>query len=90
MAISNIFGSNLIMLALIFPADIAYRNGPILAQVDDVAQLSLVAGVIVTAIYIAGLLIRRTPRMFGAGVDSLLVLAIYVGSLFTLYQIQTG
>lgn len=90
MAISNIFGSNLIMLALIFPADIAYRNGPILAQVDDVAQLSLVAGVIVTAIYIAGLLIRRTPRMFGAGVDSILVLAIYVGSLFTLYQIQTG
>jgi len=78
------------MLALIFPADLAYRHGPILAQVDDVAQLSLVAGVIVTAIYVAGLLIRHTPRMFGAGVDSLLVLAIYVGSLVTLYQMQIG
>ena len=34
MAIANIFGSNLIMLALILPADIAYTDGPILAQVD--------------------------------------------------------
>lgn len=90
MAISNIFGSNLIMLALILPADMAYREGPILAEVDQIAQFSLVAGAIVTAIYIAGLLIRRTPRMFGAGVDSLLVLAIYIGSLFALYQMQAG
>ncbi|NNE53101.1 MAG: sodium:calcium antiporter [Sulfitobacter sp.] len=90
MAISNIFGSNLIMLALILPADLVYRRGPILAEADQVAQISIVTGVIVTAIYVAGLLIRRTPRMFGAGVDSLLVLAIYIGSLFVLYRLQSG
>ena len=84
MAISNIFGSNLIMLALILPADIIYAPGPILAEADAIAQFSIATGIIVTAIYVAGLLIRTTPRLFGAGLDSLLVLAIYLSSLFVL------
>ncbi|MGI9483433.1 MAG: sodium:calcium antiporter [Hyphomicrobiales bacterium] len=88
MAISNIFGSNLIMLALIFPADIFYRAGPILSQADDAAKFSLATGIVVTAIYIAGILIRRTPKLFGAGLDSIFVLLIYIASLFTLYVLQ--
>ena len=67
MAISNIFGSNLIMLALILPADIAYRQGPILAEADPIAQFSIAVGIAVTAIYVAGILIRKTPRVMGAG-----------------------
>ncbi len=88
MAISNIFGSNLIMLALILPADLAYRQGPILAEADRIAQFSIVTGVTVTAIYVAGLLIRRTPRVMGAGLDSILVLMIYFGSLVALFHMQ--
>ncbi|MBV1865858.1 MAG: hypothetical protein KUG74_15685 [Rhodobacteraceae bacterium] len=86
MAISNIFGSNLIMVALILPADIAYRKGPILAEIDSLAQFSIVTGILVSAIYIAGILIRRTPKLFGAGVDSILVLTIYLASLFAAYK----
>jgi len=86
MAVSNIFGSNLIMIALILPADMAYREGPILAHVDRDAQFSLVTGILVTAIYVAGLLIRRTPPLFGAGLDSWLVLIVYVASLVALYH----
>lgn len=88
MAISNIFGSNLIMIALILPADIAYRAGPILAEADASAQLGIATGIIVTAIYVAGILIRKTPRIFGAGLDSILVLTIYIGSLIALYVIS--
>lgn len=88
MAISNIFGSNLIMVALILPADIAYRKGPILAEFDNLAQFSIVTGILVTAIYIAGILIRRTPRMFGAGVDSILVLTIYLAGLYAAYKMS--
>ncbi len=86
MAISNIFGSNLIMLALILPADIVYREGPILAEVNPVAELSIVTGILVTTIYVAGLLIRRTPRVFGAGLDSYLVLAVYFGGLWAAFS----
>jgi len=90
MAISNIFGSNLIMLALIFPADLVYRRGPILAEIDQVAQFSLVCGAIVSAIYVAGILVRKTPRFLGAGLDSWAVLSIYICSLVALYFIQSG
>ena len=88
MAISNIMGSNLIMLALIFPADIAYRSGPILSEVGPGAQFSLVVGILVTGIYAAGLLMRRTPRLFNAGLDSWLVIFAYVTMLIVLYPMQ--
>ena len=88
MAIANIFGSNLIMLALILPADIAYIRGPILADADLGAQFSITTGILVTAIYIAGILIRRTPSMLGAGLDSWLVMTVYLGSLVMLFFIS--
>ena len=87
MAISNIIGSNLLMIALIFPADLAYRSGPILAEVSLAAQVSLVAGILVSAIYAAGLLIRRTPSVLGAGADSILVIVTYLGSLAIIYHL---
>lgn len=85
MAISNIFGSNLIMLVLLFPADILYREGPILAAAGRTEMLSIIFGILVTAIYVVGLLVRRKPRVLGMGVDSACVLTVYVGSLFALY-----
>ena len=88
MAIANIFGSNLIMLALLLPADLAYRGGPILSEADPSAQFSIATGIIVTSIYAAGILMRRTPSMFGAGLDSWLVMAIYIGSVIALFFMQ--
>lgn len=76
MAISNISGSNLIMVLVLFPADIFYRDGLTLNQVDDTAKLALLSGILVTAIYIIGLLVRRKPRVFGIGLDSLIVLIV--------------
>ena len=85
MAISNIFGSNLIMLALLLPGDALYRKGPILAEAGQTEMLSLVFGILVTAIIVVGLLVRRKPRILGMGVDSACVLAVYVSSLFIFY-----
>jgi cation:H+ antiporter len=86
MAISNIFGSNLIMVLVLFPADIFYRQGEILHQADDTAQLALLSGIFVTAIYVIGLLMKRKPRILGMGVDSVLVLAVYLASLYAFYS----
>ena len=85
MAISNIFGSNLIMLALLLPADILYREGPILNAAGQPEFLALIAGILVTAVYIVGLLTRQKPKVFGMGADSALVLALYIGSIVILY-----
>ncbi|QKV18145.1 sodium:calcium antiporter [Oricola thermophila] len=81
MAISNIFGSNLLMLALVLPADILYLKGPILAEFEPVLDLALVSGLLVTIIYIAGLVVRSRRTVLGFGYDSLAVLAIFAATL---------
>ncbi len=86
MAISNIMGSNLIMLALLLPADILYRSGPLLLSIDRPARLALISGVLVTAIYMVGLLTRSKIRVLGLGIDSFVVLAVYLCSLILFYQ----
>ncbi len=77
MAISNIFGSNLLMIALIFPADLVFSGGPILEALDSSTSFALISGVLVTAIYLAGLLLRSRRTIAGIGVDSALVLLVY-------------
>ncbi|MCI5076470.1 hypothetical protein [Oricola sp.] len=81
MAISNIFGSNLLMLGLVWPADILYRKGPILAEFEPVLQLSLVSGLIVTIVYLGGLLLRSRRSLFGFGIDSLVVLGVFASTM---------
>jgi cation:H+ antiporter len=88
MAISNIFGSNLIMLALLLPADMLYREGTLLAAAGRSELLALIFGLMVTAIYVAGMLVRRKPKVLGMGLDSALVLAVYATSLATLYAVR--
>lgn len=77
LAISNIFGSNLIMLALILPADLLHRSGPILRFDDINVLLAIASGILVSAVYITGLLIRRKPRVGNFGIDSIIVAIIY-------------
>lgn len=81
MAISNIFGSNLIMLVLVFPADILFRSGPILQNTSQTVSLALSFGIVVTAIYLTGLIVRRKPRIGAVGLDSILVLGAFLASL---------
>lgn len=88
MAISNIFGSNLIMLALLLPADIFYRQGVLLAEVDRSAAFALVTGIIVTAIYVIGLLVRRRQLILGMGYDSAAVIMVYGMSLYGFYILR--
>lgn len=88
MAISNIFGSNLIMTLLILPADILYLPGPLLQQADTSAVLALVCGTVVTVIYVIGLLVRGRRRILGMGYDSFAVLLIYLFTVAILFQFR--
>ncbi|MEH6523902.1 sodium:calcium antiporter [Sulfitobacter sp.] len=88
MAISNIFGSNLIMLVLIFPADILFRAGPILQNTSRMVSLTVGFGMTVTAIYLIGLIVRRKPRIGVFGLDSILVLLTFLASLAAYYYVR--
>ena len=88
MAISNIFGSNLIMLVLVFPADILFRDGPILQNTSPMVSLALAFGLTVTALYLIGLIVRRKPRIGRFGLDSILVLLTFLASLAAYYSVR--
>lgn len=74
------------MVFVLLPADIFYRQGPILRQADDAATLPLLVGIFVTAIYTVGLLIKKKPRLLGIGLDSFLVLMVYLVSPSAFYM----
>ena len=88
LAISNVFGSNLIMMVLVLPADFLFFSGPILGDVGGTARLSLSFGILVTGLFLGGLIIRRKPRLGPIGLDSALVLAAFGGSLLAYWWVS--
>lgn len=86
MAISNIFGSNLLMVAMVLPADLVYRGAPILGNIDKGTAFAIISGILVTAIYLAGLVIRSRRTFLRMGIDSALVLLVYVITLAVFYH----
>ncbi|MGI9516169.1 MAG: sodium:calcium antiporter [Pirellulaceae bacterium] len=88
MAISNIFGSNLIMTLLILPADVLYVRGPLLLEADPSAVYALICGIIVTAIYVIGLVVRGRQRILGMGYDSFAVILVYLASVAILFGLK--
>jgi cation:H+ antiporter len=88
MAVSNILGTNCLEMAVFFLADVIYRRGPILAATNRSTFFAAALGMVVTCIFLIGLLERRNRTIWGMGVDSLLVLGAYVAGLAGLYYLR--
>jgi cation:H+ antiporter len=88
MAVSNILGTNCLEVALFFLADVFYRQGPILAEPDESALFAGTVAMVVTSIFLLGLLERRNQTVFGMGIDSLAVLIAYTCGLVGLYTLR--
>lgn len=88
MAFSNIFGTNLLNVGLIFIADIFYKEGPVLNEVGNFAATGAILGILLTCIYQIGLTIRLRKNYFRMGFDSLLVIIFYAIGILILYNMQ--
>lgn len=88
MAIANIFGTNTLEVALLLPADVFYREGTIIDAVGNSAVFVGALGIVVTGIYLWGLLERRNRTILRMGVDSALVLVVYLLGIGLLYGIE--
>jgi cation:H+ antiporter len=87
LAFSNIFGTNLFDVALLFVADLFFTGSGVLEEVGAFSQFGALLGLGLTTIYLAGILRRGGRMVFRMGFDSMLVLVIYfigVGVLYTL------
>lgn len=81
MIVGNLFGSNMFNILTIFFADIAFREGSILGGLGaGEADQLLVAGcgIILTGIALVSIGVRSKRRFFGVGVDSIVLLGVYL------------
>lgn len=88
MAIGDIFGANLFGLALLFAVDAAYDGPPVLNEVGRFSSFAALLAILVTGLFLAGLLERRHRMVMRMGVDSLAVLVAYFAGLALLYQLR--
>ena len=87
MAISDILGTNILNIALIFGIDLIAGNGPVLNRVGDFSIFAALLGAVLTGLFLMGLAERRDRTIFRMGVDSFLVLVFYAVGMVLLYRL---
>lgn len=88
MAISDILGTNLFNVMLIFLADALYAGPPVLNETGNFSLFTSLLGILLTVIYLIGLIERRNRTIARMGIDSLVTLVAYGGGLYLLYQMR--
>jgi cation:H+ antiporter len=89
LAISDIFGGNAFLPVLFFFATLLSGQSVLpQAQHTDIYLASL--GALLTAVYIYGLIFRPKRQFFNLGIDSIVVLALYIIGIIGLFTIIGG
>lgn len=88
MAVGNIFGTNALELALFLPADLAYGAGSIFSAMEQRAAFIAALGIVLTCVYVWGILERRDRTLCSLGMDSATILLLYVAGMALLYFID--
>jgi cation:H+ antiporter len=87
MAMGDIFGTNLFNISLIFLADLAYGQGPVLRQAGPFEAVASLLALVLTGIFILGLLERRDKTVLHMGYDSLAAIVVFLAGLALLYSL---
>jgi len=88
MAVANIFGTNSLESGLLLLCDIVYREGLIINAAHRSAPFAASMGVLVTCVYLWGILERRDRTVFGMGIDSAIVLLLWAVGVGVLYMLR--
>lgn len=85
MALGDVFGTNLLTVGLIFLADLFYQGGPILNQAGRFEAAGALLGVVLTSIFLIGLLERQNKTFLRMGYDSVAALVVFAAGITMLY-----
>lgn len=88
MAISDILGTNLFDVALLFVVDAVATGEPVLNRVGDFSIFAAMLGIVATTLFVAGVAERRDRTVLRMGIDSVGVLIAYLGGLVILYTLR--
>lgn len=81
MAIGDILGGNMFNTALILPVDALGGGGVVLGEVGRSSMAAALIAVLLTMIYLIGLVERRDKSFLRIGYDSIAVLVVYVAGM---------
>lgn len=90
MAFADAFGTNLASVALLFFADVAYPGPPILNHAGRFSLFAMLLGIALTAVYLGGLVARRSFTILRMGADSWVVICLYAIGLVFLFRLRSG
>lgn len=88
MAISGVFGTNLFNVTIIVLVDALSPGRPVLVEVGAFAGFGALMAIVLTALFLAGMIERRDRTVLRMGFDSLAALACYAGGVAVLYQLR--
>lgn len=88
MAVSDVFGTNLFNVTIIFAVDALYDGGPVLSEVGAFAAFGALLAIVLTALFLAGMIERRDRTVLRMGYDSLAAVVVYLGGVTVLYQLR--
>lgn len=88
LAFSDIFGTNIFDIVLIIMIDIFYTEGLIMNQIKSFSLIGAVVGIVITTIYLVGMVIKPRKQIFNLGIDSVAVIFVYLIGLFLLYTLK--
>jgi cation:H+ antiporter len=89
LAISDIFGGNAFLPVLFLVATLLSGKA-VLPQAHDTDIYLTAAGMLLTLVFVTGLIFRPRKRIAGMGIDSLVVLVLYVITVGGLFAIAAG
>jgi cation:H+ antiporter len=85
LGVGNVLGSNLFNLLILGFDDVFYRHGPILADASRGHSVSIVAIVIMNALFLIGLTYRVMTKRFVVAWDTGGIAVVYVGAVALSY-----
>jgi cation:H+ antiporter len=88
LAISDVFGTNLFNVTILFVVDALHRGGPVLVEAGAFAAVAALLALVLTAIYVVGMLERRDRAVLRMGYDTITVLIAYVIGVALLYGLR--
>ncbi|MFC0677795.1 sodium:calcium antiporter [Lysobacter korlensis] len=88
MAFADIFGTNMFDIMLIFLIDAVHRGPPVLATQGRFAAFAALLGIVLTLMYVVGLIERRDDARMRLGTDSWSVVLLYVCGAGALYFLR--
>lgn len=88
MAMADVFGTNMFNVTIIVLVDALHPGGPILPAAGRFAAFGALLAIVLTALFVVGMIERRNQTVLRMGLDSLAVLACYAAGVAMLYQLR--